>query len=62
MSNYLPVPARLKWWDAANERRQRLILKKHGGELLSDEERELELLQQLADKILDNADLFQPEE
>jgi hypothetical protein len=41
------------WWVAANERRQVLILRKHSIGLLPHEEPELEILQGLADSIVD---------
>lgn len=45
-----------KWWDLANDRRQRLILKKHmGGGLSDDQELELVLLQGLAELIMSYA-------
>lgn len=42
------------WWAKANDRRQRLIAKKHrGGGLTPLQERELEMLQKVADAVLD---------
>ena len=43
-----------KWWDPANDRRQRLILKKYkGGGLSDDQELELVLLQGIAEMIME---------
>jgi len=45
-----------KWWDPANDRRQRLILKKYkGGGLSDDQELELVLLQGIAEMIMSYA-------
>ena len=41
-----------KWWTVANERRYRLIVKKHKQSLTPAEIREYELLQEVADAIL----------
>lgn len=41
-----------KWWDIANARRFRLIVKKHKKSLNVDETRELELLEAVGDAIL----------
>lgn len=43
----------VKWWDVANDRRGRLIVKKHQGVgLTKAQEEELVLLQQVADAII----------
>lgn len=43
-----------EWWDIANARRQRLILTKHRSKPLSEEqERELQMLQKVAEVIID---------
>lgn len=48
----LPVWVR-KWWDIANDRRGNLIKKKHlGGGLTPDQEKELTMLQSVADAII----------
>lgn len=45
-----------KWWDVANDRRQRLILAKHMGKpMTTDQERELEMLQKVAEAMVDYA-------
>lgn len=46
-----------KWWDIANDRRQRLIFAKYRGKkrLTKEQERELEMLQKVADAILEFA-------
>jgi len=42
-----------KWWDMANARRQRLIVQKHRGRgLIPREEKELEMLQIVAEAIM----------
>lgn len=58
----MPQSERLEWWGKANDRRQRLIVQKHRGDgITRHEERELEILQDLAEKVIENSDLFQPE-
>lgn len=55
MSNGLVNSAHgsFRWWSIANERRQRLIVKKHkGGGLSEIQERELVLLQKVAEEIM----------
>lgn len=43
-----------KWWDIANDRRQRLILKKHkGGGLTDQQQREYDLLQAIGERLVD---------
>lgn len=43
-----------KWWDVANARRQRLIFQKHLGKKISaEQERELEMLQKVAEAIVE---------
>jgi len=45
-----------KWWDIANDRRQNLILQKHqGGGISEDQEQELEMLQKVAEAIMEFA-------
>ena len=45
-----------RWWDVANQRRQRLILQKHGGGgLTKRQEAELVLLQGVADMVMSYA-------
>lgn len=47
-----PIHVR-KWWDVANDRRQRLIVKKHqGGRLSKAQAVELEMLQAVADLMI----------
>jgi hypothetical protein len=47
-----PVHVR-KWWDVANDRRQRLIVKKHqGGGLTEAQENEYKMLQAIADLMI----------
>ena len=41
------------WWSVANDRRQRLIVKKHTGSLTKRQEEELVLLQKVAEAILE---------
>lgn len=43
-----------RWWDVANDRRQRLILRKYKTKagLTKDQEEELEMLQRVADAII----------
>jgi hypothetical protein len=43
-----------RWWDIANERRQNLIIQKHQGKGLSkDQEQELEMLQKVAEALME---------
>jgi len=46
----------LKWWDVANDRRQRLINRKYNGEGITDaQEGELKMLQGVAELIMEYA-------
>jgi hypothetical protein len=50
--NNLPSHIR-KWWDVANDRRQRLIVKSHGEGLSLEQDNELALLQKVAEEIME---------
>lgn len=50
-----------RWWHLANDRRQRLIVKKHkGGGLTKDQEEELVMLQKVAEAVIDYGSPYTP--